>query len=167
VFYRGAAEKSGGERWTHPTFWDNNTTANWNGGAAKYIDANHDNVTFDDSASSTNVVVTGGNVLPSTVVVDNSSQNYTITSSAGNVIAGTTGLEKNGDGKLTLSGPNSFTGTVRIKRGTVSVNQLSDSGVAGPLGAGSQIVLADPTVGVEATLQYTGAADGSTNRRSQ
>src|SRR5207253_10551399 len=95
---------------------------------------------------------------------NNDALNYTITSSAGNAIAGTTGLEKKGGGRLTLIGPNTFNGTVRVKRGTLSVAQLTDSGVAGPLGAGSQIVLGDSTNGSEGTLQYTGAADGSSNR---
>src|SRR5207253_1845483 len=95
VFIAAQQKIWSGSDGTHPTFWDNNTTANWNGGAAKYIDANHDNVTFDDSAASSNVVITGGNVFPSSVLVNNGGLNYTITSSAGNAIAGATGLEKN------------------------------------------------------------------------
>lgn len=49
------------------------------------------------------------------------------------------GLAKFGNGRLVLGGVNTFTGPVFINGGVLSVTQLNNGGVAGPLGAGSSL----------------------------
>ena len=63
------------------------------------------------------------------------------------------GLTKNGNAILTLSGGNSYRGTVTINSGILSVPTLGASpGAASPLGAGGTVQLAG------GTLRYTGAS---------
>jgi len=70
------------------------------------------------------------------------------------------GFNKIGTGTLTLTGSNTFTGTLTISTGILSVSTLTNGGTAGPLGAATNaqgnIVLNG------GTLQYTGAG-GSTD----
>lgn len=63
---------------------------------------------------------------------------------------GVTSLTKSGDGTLTLTGTNTFSGTVFINSGTLAVPTLPNNGVTGPLGTGA-VTLAG------GTLRYTGA----------
>jgi autotransporter-associated beta strand protein len=148
-----------------PTLWDDGVTANWTGVPPTFSNARHDNVIFDDTAVSTNVVVSGGDVLPATIAFNNSSKDYTLTSSAGSAVGGLGGLEKRGSGKLTIAGPNTFSGAASIRGGVVSVNALADGGVASPLGSGTVINMGgDSTTLDPGVLQYTGSGNTSTNR---
>jgi fibronectin-binding autotransporter adhesin len=62
----------------------------------------------------TNVTLNGV-VQPTNFTVHNSTKTYSITSSSGNNIAGSTGLTKSGNGTLTLSGgANTYTGATTI-----------------------------------------------------
>ncbi|HZJ14680.1 MAG TPA: autotransporter-associated beta strand repeat-containing protein, partial [Chthoniobacteraceae bacterium] len=138
--------------------WDLTSTI-WNnaGNSDKYYD--QDNVTFDDGGSNSPNVTINTVVQPGSIVVNNSTKDYTFTGAGG--IAGTTGLTKNGSRKLTISTTNSFTGAVAINEGTISVATVADGGANSPLGAGTAISFG----GLEASgkLQYTGPT-GSTNR---
>ncbi|MFZ4592825.1 MAG: autotransporter-associated beta strand repeat-containing protein, partial [Verrucomicrobiaceae bacterium] len=64
------------------------------------------------------------------------------------------GVAKFGDGRLVLGGANTFTGPVFINGGVLSVTQLTNSGVAGPLGAGTS--LATNLQISSAVLEYVG-----------
>ncbi len=78
------------------------------------------------------------------------------------VISGVGGsLVKQGSGALTLSGANTFDGTLTVAAGTLAIATITDAGVAGPLGAGSAaVVLGDS--GSTGTLSYTGPTAAST-----
>jgi autotransporter-associated beta strand protein len=67
------------------------------------------------------------------------------------------GLIKSGAGTNTLSGVNSFSGDISVNAGTLSVNTISNSGLACAIGAGSVIKLGATTVA--GTLVYTGTGD--------
>jgi fibronectin-binding autotransporter adhesin len=120
---------------------------------------NGDTVLFDDSAAGvTTVDISGGNVSPAAVTFDNSTKDYAFTGTS--AIAGQTGISKFGTGKLTIGTSNSFTGTMRIGAGTVSVATVANAGVASPLGAGP-LALGEATT--HGTLEFTGIS-GTTNR---
>ncbi|HET6408085.1 MAG TPA: autotransporter-associated beta strand repeat-containing protein [Chthoniobacteraceae bacterium] len=74
-------------------------------------------------------------------------------------ISGAGGVVKIGTGIQTLNGASNFTGALAINGGTISVPDVSDNGVAGPLGAGGSMSFA-----TGGTLEYTSAASDSTNR---
>jgi fibronectin-binding autotransporter adhesin len=103
---------------------------NWQGGA---IFANTNKVLFDDTATgSTTVTVSGGDVLPSQITVNNATKSYTIISGIGTAMAGPGKLIKTGTGMLTLSGPANYTDGTAINGGTVrlgSSNALPDVGL--------------------------------------
>jgi autotransporter-associated beta strand protein len=134
-------------------------TKNWvlNGGGAQTDFIASDKVVFDTTAAAASPVVdiSLADVTPSDILVD-STKDYTINGPFG--IAGATPLVKTNTGKLTINSTNSFTGAVAINGGTVSVPTISDSGVAGTLGAGTTAIAID-----NGTLEFTGVA-GSTNR---
>jgi autotransporter-associated beta strand protein len=114
-------------------------------------------VIFDDTASGTTGVIVDIPVHPASVVVDNSTKTYSITSSGVNNIAGNTGLTKQGSGRLTLpGGANTYTGVTTISGGTLSVGMLANGGSASDIGAASSS--AANIVFNGGTLQYTGAA---------
>jgi fibronectin-binding autotransporter adhesin len=117
--------------------WDQDATANWktNGGAPTTFH-DLDFVRFDDTAATNFVSLSGFPLLPSTVVVSNSTKNYTF--GGGGFLSGAMPLTKQGTGKLTLdnNSGNDFTGNLIISSGTVQVGQ-GDS--FGTVGAGSVV----------------------------
>ena len=118
----------------------------------------NDSVVFDDTATTTTVDISTGNISPAGVTFSNNSLHYTLT--GGNAIAdggSPVSLVKTGNGILTVSNSNSFTGTVALNGGTVEAATIGNSGSAGPLGAGTAINFGG------GTLSYTGAS-ASTNR---
>jgi fibronectin-binding autotransporter adhesin len=70
-------------------------------------------------------------------------------------------LVKQGSGKLTLTGANTYTGSTTIAGGMISTNLLPNSGVAGGIGQSSNA--ASNLVFNGGILQYTGG-DGNTDR---
>ena len=107
-------------------------------------------------ASSTRIMSLGGSGQG---VVSGPVVNGTATGAVTNVI-------KAGAGTWSLTNTaNSFTGTPAILDGVLDVANLTDSGVASPLGAGSTIQFSGQ--GTSGTLRYAGATDQATNRTLQ
>jgi autotransporter-associated beta strand protein len=151
-------------RWsgTQSQEWSTNSIAgskNWTlttgGTQTDFITS--DKVLFDNLAASKTVDISVADVTPTEVEVSNSGagNDYTIGGAFG--IIGNAPFVKNGSGKLTISNSNGFTGPVTINDGTLSVPTVTDSTVAGPLGAGNAINI------VGGALEFTGLT-GSTNR---
>lgn len=146
-------------RWdaTVNNIWDTET-ANWRdivtNGALVFNNGNP--VVFNDevNAEETAPVALPGTVLPSMVTFNNEFIDYQLTGDG--KISGTTGLTKQGAGSLTVGTTNDYTGVTTIQGGTVTVNQLTNGGVAGPLGAATSA--AGNLVLSGGTLEYTGPA---------
>ena len=127
--------------------WDVKTSTRWGDGTGVF--AWGDAVTFDDSGVTTGITITG-ELQPSSIVVNSSTNNYTITGSTGNFISGTTGLLKSGTSTLTMNGPNTFTGGTVISQGTIQIRS------AGALGTGT-VTLNDTNTGANNTALYIDA----------
>ena len=82
-----------------------------------------DEVVFDDSALTTDVVISG-NLKPSSVTFSNNEKDYTL-SGEGRIV-GEAKLIKEGDGSLTVNNINSFTGGTYIKGGKLVAGVFSN-----------------------------------------
>lgn len=142
--------------------WNRQTTAAWSG-ASPATFYNHDNVLFDDTAS-TGVVTITQPVAPQSIVVNNASLPYTITGSA---INGTTALVKSGGGTLTLNVPQYTLANSTTTNGSATVavsstaNLLPGMTVTGngiPAGTVIQAIPSSTTL----TLSKTASAGSST-----
>jgi autotransporter-associated beta strand protein len=100
------------------SLWDQTTTASWLNASTANSFYNFDAVTFDDTAA-TGLVNLSGSVAPRTVTVNNSTLAYTFGGTG--TLDGSTTLIKNGSGTLTFanSGANTFTGGVLLNAGTI------------------------------------------------
>lgn len=134
-----------------------------------------------------------GSIASSSSITNNATLTFNSASaqSYGNVISGTGSLTKNGTGTLTLSGNNTFTGSVTVGAsgtlvlsginsytgttnigggsssgpGTLSVNSVSDYGVASAIGAASSgAINFNANASNTSTFIYTGTG-GSMNRQ--
>jgi trimeric autotransporter adhesin len=131
--------------------WDFNTTANWNNNTLKFL--NFDPVTFDDTAA-TNFVTLTGTLKPVSVSFTNSALNYTLQGSG--KITGPTGLAKAGSGTLTVTTTGSdYTGPVVVNGGVLSVGSVALNGSASSLGAGTNVTLNG------GTFRFTGTRPGA------
>jgi fibronectin-binding autotransporter adhesin len=132
---------------TNPTFWDINTTSNFNGGSQTFF--NLDSVTFDDSAASFDVVLQT-TMQPGGVVFNNSANDYLLTGASVNgTIAGDGGITKNGTGLVDLRLDNlAYTGDTNVNAGTLRFS-------GGTTGAPASIS-GDFNVASGATLQISG-----------
>lgn len=92
-----------------------------------------DYVIFNDDATNGSVVLTE-DVTPSTVSFENNTVEYTLTGK--NAIAGNTNIIKKGDGNVNINNINTFTGSVSINAGSLTVNELGqvDGANEGALG---------------------------------
>ena len=99
----------------------------------------------------------------SLVGIDTSVASLTYTST---FLSSTLGLNKLGANTLTLSGTNNYSGRTLVSAGTLSINSIQDAGSATANALGNPAVGANSTIGIlsGATLQYTGASAGSSNR---
>jgi fibronectin-binding autotransporter adhesin len=136
--------------------WDLNTSSRWNPGEVdRFFWGDH--VTFDDNGATAAVTLTG-DLRPGSMIVNSSAagQNYTLSASAGNVIAGPATLLKAGTSVLTMAGntANTFSGGTTIREGTIRVQN------GGSLGTGT-ITLGDAGTGAGNTALYL-----DTNRTS-
>ena len=113
---------------TNPTFWDISSTFNWNSGSPDRFFAN-DNVTFDDTASTFNVVVQGSSVSPGNIVFDNLLANpYTL---SGGGIGGGGSLTKNGAGAVTIGNSLSHSGGIVVNSGILSLGTVNTNTFTG------------------------------------
>ena len=93
---------------------------------------------FNDTATGSTTVTISGIVNPSSTTFANSSLNYIVNGSAGNVIGGAGSLDKTGTGMVTLSGPHTYGGGTNVVGGTLHLggnDVLPDTGavaVSGP-----------------------------------
>ena len=113
--------------WNGGTAWDVNTSTNWLGGDNKFFQL--DSVTFTDTGAGS--IALTGILAPSSITV-NSTADYTFTAAtAGNLIAGSTGITKSGTGTLTLGGENTYTGPITVNAGTLRATSSSALGANG------------------------------------
>jgi autotransporter-associated beta strand protein len=101
----------------NPTFWDTETTANWDNGGATDKFFPTDDVLFDNTASSFNVAIPLASMNPASATFNNTTT-YTL---SGGAIGGATGITKNGTGTITLGNANTYSGSTSINAGTVQV----------------------------------------------
>ena len=116
--------------WTGKTSpeWSTATLAapkNWGivGSASTTDFLNQDNVLFDDSAQTTALEISNGDISPSAVRFNNATKSYTLTGP--NVITGPATFTKDGAASVTISGANSFTGSVSLNAGTTIVDTVA------------------------------------------
>lgn len=107
--------------------WDLAETENFkmadSGEATAFVTG--DRVTFDDSAATDQIVI-AGEVLPSSIVFNNSEKNLVVT---GNGFTGTLNIEKKGTGRVQLKNKSSFRGDITINNGTLEAATVgSDEG---------------------------------------
>ena len=114
--------------------WDNDTTANFNGGGETFFPL--DSVTFGDSAVNPAILLDTV-VTPTDVIFDHGDTVATYTLSGTGGISGPTMLTKSGTGTTILATDNSYTGTTDILGGTL---QVGTGGLTGSLGTGSVFV---------------------------
>jgi autotransporter-associated beta strand protein len=129
--------------WNGGAAWDINNSTNWLEGDNKFFQL--DSVTFTDTGAGS--IALTGTLAPSSITV-NSTTDYTFTAAtAGDLIAGSTGITKSGTGTLTLGGANTFTGPITINAGTLRPTSTS------ALGANGNTI----TVATGAVLDHNGA----------
>ena len=121
------------------------------------------NVTVNDAATGTGAALIScpvalGATRTFTVADDGTTANDLTVSG---IISTAFGITKVGAGTMTLSGVNTYTGITTINAGILSVSTIGNGGVAGNLGAATNVA-ANLVLG-GGTLQYSGAS-ASTNR---
>ncbi|MGN6368647.1 MAG: autotransporter-associated beta strand repeat-containing protein [Phycisphaerae bacterium] len=135
-------------------------TANWSGSNTTFV--NLDNVTFNDTASNTNVTI-NTTVVPGSVTFSNSSKNYTLSGTGG--IAGATTVTLNGTGLVAIGNANSYTGGTSVLSGTLAINNanalgngtLTIAGGALDNTSGADVALANvPSVLINSNLNFLG-----------
>jgi autotransporter-associated beta strand protein len=125
--------------------WDVATTPNWfytNGMAQEYF-YNGDSVIFNDNSYNFSVNIVG-DVSPGTMLVSNSQNGYTFSSSSGGFIDSGS-LTKQGTQELTLMTANTYAGNTVLSAGTIS------AGANTACGAGS-ITLGDSSTGTNEVI---------------
>lgn len=130
------------------TWNDTMATKNWANGTTATNFANGVSVTFQDTNAVTgaaitnaNVQIKAGGVMPESVVFDNSSVNYVLTSADAAGIAGFASIVKNGTGTVSLNGANSYTGPTTINAGVVRLGHAAALGNTSGVNLGTLAVL--------------------------
>ncbi len=109
--------------------WNVEGNTNWvfTGGFTPTAFYAGDVVRFDDNGT-TGAITVAGTVTPSSMVVDNSTLDYSF---GGAAIGGSCSLEKYGSGTLTFTNPNSHSGLNILDSGTVRIGNGGNSGALG------------------------------------
>lgn len=155
-----------GSAWSTSTTGDNSGPNNW--ATLTALTATNfwaaDTPEFNDTYNlgAGNVAVTnravdiqGGNVTPGIVTFNNSTGDYTLSSSTSNGISGTASLVKNGTSALNISNANTYVGSTSINAGAINLS--------GGL-AGTAITVANgASLNASATGVISGASSLSTN----
>ena len=127
--------------------WDVNTTANWIAPAGGSTFLSDSPVQFDDLSTDntggiyviTNVTATP--LFPSTVLVSNAVNNFTLSNTV--VISGGGGLIKDGAASLTNFGPSTYTGPTIIKAGSLVAGVAASANVSSAIGNNSPVVISN------------------------
>ncbi|MDE5814206.1 MAG: autotransporter-associated beta strand repeat-containing protein, partial [Muribaculaceae bacterium] len=133
------AYEPGTKKWvgTADAIWDLDNTMAFKGAESgeEEVFVPGDEVVFDDTAENTNVVISG-RLQPASVTFNNSEKDYTL--SGEGEIVGETALIKEGEGNLTISNINSYTGGTYINGGKLTAGVFSNK-VGNDLGALSDV----------------------------
>ncbi|HVM46417.1 MAG TPA: autotransporter-associated beta strand repeat-containing protein, partial [Candidatus Acidoferrum sp.] len=154
--------------------WDLIGTADWNNAGSADEFYNLDSVTFDDTGSASPAVNLSGTLVPGSLTVSNNAEDYTFSGSG--VIAGNTGLNKQGTRTLTLAGTgvHAFAGPITIGGGTLAYNRadnvtvantIGGTGTLAKLGAGILTLAPATSVGFDSPIVVSGGTlkAGNTN----
>lgn len=111
--------------------WDVETSSNWNGGAAQFV--NGDFAIFDDSGAGVSSVNLTSALLPGGVTVNSSAgvADYTFSSGSGGLLSGSAALTKSGSSTLTVLTADNRSGPTTINAGVVQVGNGSTTGALG------------------------------------
>jgi len=124
-----AWNNTGGTSPSDGNTWDIGTNNNWNDGSVTTVYTDGSYVTFNDSNNGNYAVTLNTTVSPGSVIVNNSSGNYTISGTGS--IAGNGSLTKTGSGTLTVSTVNTYSGGTSLFAGTLSIPSISALGSGG------------------------------------
>ena len=124
----------------NPTAWDTKITTNWLNGVSPDSFFLGDNVTFDDTAA-TNRATLVGTIQPATMIMNNSSLNYTLAGS-GSLVAGS--LTVSGTAGLSISNTanNSIAAPTTINSGYLTLGNFGQNTFSGGLILNAGSVLA-------------------------
>lgn len=112
--------------------WQQGVAGNWTGGDGTFYGG--DTVIFNEPAAPSTVTL-AGLLTPASVTVNNFSNAYTFSGTAGSAeITGTANLVKSGTGSLVITSAQSYSGTTAVNAGVVDVG---NGGTAGSLGSGA------------------------------
>ena len=151
---------------TNPTFWDLNTTTNWDSGVPeKFLTG--DGALFDDTATSFVVDINAANVFPGNITFNNSTNNYILQGAFGIYGPGT--LTKNGTGTTVINTSNAYTGATTVNAGVLNIrtaNALGDviSGTSVASGAALEIQGGITTAAEALTLNGAGVSSSGALR---
>jgi autotransporter-associated beta strand protein len=138
--------------------WDSDTVA-WLEGDQKF--ALGDVVTFDDNGTgggSARIVTLNSLVNPGSVTFNNNTTTPYNVSGTGS-IGGTTGLTKSGDGMVTLSNTNTYTGATHVNAGTLTLGHATDT-LSGPVNINGGTLNVDNPDKVGAVTLTSGTISG-------
>jgi autotransporter-associated beta strand protein len=108
---------------TTPGTWDVLSNASWV--ESDTLFANGDAVVFDNTATNGNITL-AGTLTPQSVTFNHSTTSYAL--SGAGVIAGTTGIVKNGDGTASIATANTYSGATLINQGTLNIQHATALG---------------------------------------
>src|SRR5439155_8146116 len=144
---------------TQNSNWDIQTSQNWLNGASTDFYFEGDNVSFNDRNNGHYAVNLDALVHPSSTTFDNSSGDYTLSSSAGTgAVTGVGALTKSGSSALILATNNSYSGTTTINGGTL---QLGAGTTSGSVGGGNVINNANLTINRSDAVTLGNAVSGA------
>lgn len=143
--------------WTAATdsVWDIATTSNWQlADTTPVTFENGDSVTFDDTASSGAVTLSGVTISPDSITFANNSLAYTI---SGDGWSGPGNLAKSGTADVTILNNALHTGTTTVDAGTLF---LGNGGTTGRLGAGAITLTGNLSVNRSDSITLSNSIDG-------
>ncbi len=110
--------------------WDK-TTSNWNNGSGNTTYTENTNALFTTGTSAQTINVAEAVSIGTTVV--NSATDYAFSGTG--YLTGTGSVNKAGEGKLTLSTENNYTGATVLHNGTLEISKLANGGASSSIGA--------------------------------
>lgn len=109
----------------------NKTSVNWNNGTGNTTFADNAKTLFMTGASPQNINL--GEIISIGTTVINSNSDYSFTGTG--YLTGAGSVNKAGEGKLTLSTENNYTGATVLHGGTLEINKLANGGSSSSIGA--------------------------------